>query len=637
MAEAGRKERQGSKRPQEKREPRERNRIGFSRMEKKYEWKDHVIFMGLLLGLAVWVNRNVEIRGLYMDDLYLWSCYGEQSFLEYVFPIGSTRFRFLYYLAAWLEMAVVGNHVSWFVPINILVNTGVAWTMYFMGRSLSRSKAVGFLCGAMYLVTRMAYYQIGQLLGLMETMALWMALGILWCLYRYLNEERKNSLFYISCALYFCVCFVHERYMVLFPLLLLALAAKRSRDIKQWASAAGAFLLMQLIRFLVIGTVLPAGAGRTKVAETFELKQAVLFALDQIGYIFGWNLGPEYLNGCPWSAVPLWVKCLVILGDVMILLLTAGFLRCVFREKEKKKRAGYLLSAGLFFCFIGACIAASSVTIRVEMRWIYVSYSAALLFMAYMYGVLTEGVVPELYLKRFWPWGALVAAYALFLFPAELFYRGCFPKIYFWPEQSRYNSLAEVTREKYGEEIEGKTIYILGNTFDVSDFDARTFFKVFQKDRTAELTQVVFIDSIQDMGLVDDNTLVLKEDPAHNAYVDITDAVRDIKVHVDYGYYNYDDWMDEHSEITVMSGDEGVIELTFIFPGIIEGGELITITREDGTKEEIPLRTNVVEHEIQAEPWQLVPLKFDYNFYTQDAGEQRSSCRLATLVQINVR
>ena len=45
-------------------------RIGFSRMEKKYEWKDHLIFMGLLLGLAVWVNRGIEIRGLYMDDLY---------------------------------------------------------------------------------------------------------------------------------------------------------------------------------------------------------------------------------------------------------------------------------------------------------------------------------------------------------------------------------------------------------------------------------------------------------------------------------------------------------------------------------------------------------------------------------------
>ena len=45
-------------------------RIGFSRMEKKYEWKDHVIFMGILLALAVWVNHGIQIKGLYMDDLY---------------------------------------------------------------------------------------------------------------------------------------------------------------------------------------------------------------------------------------------------------------------------------------------------------------------------------------------------------------------------------------------------------------------------------------------------------------------------------------------------------------------------------------------------------------------------------------
>ncbi len=171
---------------------RARTRIGFSRMEKEYQWKDHVIFLGLLLGFAVWVNRGIEIKGLYMDDLYFWSCYGEQSFLQYVFPVGSTRFRFLYYLAAWLEMAVVGNHVSWFVPVNILLNAGLSWTIYFLGRRLAGSKAIGFLCGFMFLSSRMAYYQIGQVLGLMETMALWMGLGILWYLYRYLNEENRR-------------------------------------------------------------------------------------------------------------------------------------------------------------------------------------------------------------------------------------------------------------------------------------------------------------------------------------------------------------------------------------------------------------------------------------------------------------
>ena len=74
--------------------------------------------MGLLLALAVWVNRGIEIKGLYMDDLYFWSCYGEQSFLEYVFPMGSTRFRFLYYLAAWLEMAGASHSQSFLVRLN---------------------------------------------------------------------------------------------------------------------------------------------------------------------------------------------------------------------------------------------------------------------------------------------------------------------------------------------------------------------------------------------------------------------------------------------------------------------------------------------------------------------------------------
>ena len=150
-------------------------RIGFSGMEKNYEWKDHLIFMGFLLAAAVWFNHSIRISGLYMDDLYFWSCYGEQSFLQYVFPMGSTRFRFLYYLAAWFEMAVIRNRVALFVPVNILLNCGVSWYLYYIGHKLSDSKAIGFLCGFMYLASRMAYYQIGQVLGLMETMALWMA------------------------------------------------------------------------------------------------------------------------------------------------------------------------------------------------------------------------------------------------------------------------------------------------------------------------------------------------------------------------------------------------------------------------------------------------------------------------------
>ena len=295
-------------------------------MEKKYEWKDHVIFMGLLLALAVWVNHGIQIKGLYMDDLYFWSCYGEQSFFEYVFPMGSTRFRFLYYLAAWLEMAVVRNHVALFVPINILLNAALSWYLYSIAWRLSRAKAIGFFTGAMFLASRMAYYQIGQVLGLMETMALWMAISILWNLYRYVNEENREKCFYIASLLYFGVCFVHERYMTLLPLLLLALLLKQCKKISLWLSTIVSFGLVQLIRAFTIGSVLPAGTGGTQVADTLNILQAIKFAFSQAAYVFGINAGPEHLNGCPWSESPMWVKGLIGMADGMLLIMVLAFL-----------------------------------------------------------------------------------------------------------------------------------------------------------------------------------------------------------------------------------------------------------------------------------------------------------------------
>ena len=615
---------------------RSRTRIGFSRMEKKYEWKDHVIFMGILLAMAVWVNRNIEIKGLYMDDLYFWSCYGEQGFLQYVFPLGSTRFRFLYYLAAWLEMAVVGNHVNWFVPFNILLNTAVAWSVYLIGRRLSRSKGIGFLCGFMYLISRMAYYQIGQVLGLMETMALWMAIGILWYLYRYMNGEDGRKYYYLSCALYFGVCFVHERYMVLFPLLLLVLLIKRSKNLAEWAAGLVSFLLVQVIRAFTIGSVLPAGTGGTLVADTFSLADTVRYGLSQIAYVFGMNAGPEHLNGCPWGQSPLSIRILVLLADVAIAVIVLGFLIKVIKDKRKDVKGKVLCSLALFLLFIGACIASSSVTIRVEMRWVYVSLTAALLLLAYMYGVLTEGVKPELYLKRLWPWGAAFICYVFLMLPVELFYRAQYPNLYLWPSQLRYNSLAEETYGRYGDSLFGKNIYIIGNSYEMSDFTARTFFKVFDKERTAEGTSVEFIDSIRDIGLVDDRMLVLREDPEHNGFQDITQFVKDLKLNVEYGYYD-DGWMDEHASLTVMAGETGMIDLEIIYPGVMSGGEGIKITKDQDDPVTIPVRSTVVNETIEAEPWQMVHLTFEYNFYMHNAQEQRGKDRLAAIVHMTAR
>lgn len=603
-------------------------------MEIKYtqaqreQWKNDIIAFCLLTGFAFFINRGITIKGLYMDDLYLWSCYGEQSFFQYVFPIGSTRFRFIYYLAAYLELGLIGNHIDLLVPVNIVLNGLLAGTIYLMGKKMSRLGPVGFFCGIMFLLSRMSYYQIGQVYGMMETMALWAAIGILYCLYLYLNEDRG---FMGAVALYFTVCFIHERYMVLLPLFFIVLLFKKKKDIKLWSCPVIAFLAVQLIRLVTIGTVSPAGTGGTDVADTFSMGSVIKYALSQVAYVFGINAGPEHLNGLSWMDSPRYIRVMVLSADVLLLLVVICFLFEIIRNKEK--RGTYLANSLLFILFIGGCIASSSVTIRVEMRWVYVSYAGALLFLCYMFGSMSAWYHKTFTYRRQLICGALLLGYMILMFPVELFYRSQYHNIYLWPNQMRYNSLAEETYEKYGDDIFGKTIYIIGDSYEMSRFTADTFFKVFDKERKAEGTNVVFIDSIRDIGQITDHMLVLREEPEFNAFQDITEYVRNQKCEVEYGYYR-DGWMDEEASIRVMAGASGVIKLEFMYPGNLSGRDESVIYMNGKPAKTVKMEENVVKVELETDPYRVVHLKFENNFYMQNALEQRGINRLAVIVNI---
>ena len=309
------------------------------------------------------------------------------------------------------------------------------------------------------------------------------------------------------------------------------------------------------------------------------------------------------------------------------------------------------------------------------MRWVYVSYGAALLFLAYICGILAHDreVAGKRGKKLFYQLGSgyggqpekkltgdsaeanfqaqhtmqLVPKkghsaaicvsgcllYLLLMMPVEVFFRGYFPNLYFWPNQLRYNSLAEETYGRYGEDIFGKTIYIIGDSYEMSSFTAETFFKVFDKERKAEGTKVVKIDSIWDVGLITDDMLILREDPAHNGFQDITQFVREQKLKVDYGFYQ-DGWMDEECSFSVLSGQEGEISLRFLYPGILSGGEETKIYVNDQLYQSIPVTENIYYAQIDTKAYQTLKIRMESNFYVQDAREQRGKTRLTALVEI---
>ena len=550
-------------------------------MDTRYrnKWIDggQAVLALLLLGLVgFYINRYIRIEGLYMDDLYMWSCYGEQSFWEFAFPIGtSTRFRPVYWIATYLEMMLVRNHPGLFVPVNIILNVLTAYLIYSFARRLSKGNfPVAVLAGGMYLISHFAYYQIGQALGLLETMSLFMALVILWLLYDFLQEGKARQ-YYLANLTYFLLVFSHERYLALFPLFYLALLfGPRRRSVGAMSSAEKRgrcfrFLLPLLLLLLIIGirryaigTALPAGTGGTEVTDTFSLGQALQFSLQQVMYLFGVNIGPTYLSGISWTDfAPLYRKLVYLSWLPLGILVLSYLLLSVRNGRFQLKNREFWGRNILFLAFIALCIGCSSITIRVEMRWIYVSYAACLLYLSLMCGECTDMLGRGRAEKRYRAaegdgsrkvlslsatrekraYGRRLGRAAAVLFtipwivyagcmaPVERYDRSHYYDIYFWEDQDRMNSLAEQTVLKYGTDaVLGKQVYILENSYGMSDFYARTFFKVYDPEKTGQGTRIHFVDSasaLAGLGLTRETALVLREVPEARGYQDITEEV----------------------------------------------------------------------------------------------------------------
>ena len=108
-------------------------------------------------------------------------------------------------------------------------------------------------------------------------------------------------------------------------------------------------------------------------------------------YTLGINAGPEHLCGRPWEDTSFRVKVMVLFWNLAMLsyLLISFYQLFLSRRYRKRGAEGMKLIRDLIF-FAGfwiGCAAASAVTIRVELRWVYVLYAFQLLTVAYLYGI----------------------------------------------------------------------------------------------------------------------------------------------------------------------------------------------------------------------------------------------------------
>ena len=215
----------------------------------------------------------------------------------------------------------------------------------------------------------------------MEASALWLALTILYLMYRYLNGlGDRRRIYALSAVLYFIVCLIHERYMVLLAVLLFAVVLRHiltgEREYRLTAMAFVAFAAVMLLRFLTTGTIIPGGHRR-------HGGDRHLLPPGGPGVCGGTTCStcsastpaPAHLDGVEWQNVPRLLRLTVYATDGILAVLVV--LAAVSGWRQRERRREYACTAALMLFFMAMCIGAASVTVRLEMRWVYVTYSAA--------------------------------------------------------------------------------------------------------------------------------------------------------------------------------------------------------------------------------------------------------------------
>ena len=586
--------------------------MAIIKIEEKYEYLKDVLLSILLIGIAFVINAGMSIRGLYQDDLFMWSTRRGVGFFKYVFPDQTRKFRPVYWIVAWIYQGILKNNIYLIVPINIIIAAIIAIGVYFFAKEMAKSRGLAFTLASMFLISRFSYY------------------------------NRKNIHFYYACGFYFLNCFTHERFMVLLPMLIFAAIVGKRRKILNALISISLFVLITLIRLLALKSFMPEGTGGSKVSETFNIADFFHSMRIEILYLLGINTGPEHLNGINFHNVNTALKLVIIIGILAAFAFIIKFIYSI-AVYSKKIELSWIKNILLFTGFIIGSMVSSAVTIRVEMRWVYAPYLFMLLLISYIYGADKSIIVKRVKSKKIkaspgkifhvsFTAVVLLFVWAFCMITADIYYRGYYDNIYIFIGQNRANSLADETYYKYGKDLRDKRIFIIKNDFKLSKFDSLEFFRSYDQNIREDI--VTFIESYRSIGQIDDDMIVLSEDLKNNSYQDVTDFLRNLKIENVYGHYS-DGWTDEEAKLNVMSGEKGEIHFEIMYPGELDGDEEIEI-EVNGEKETLYLISNITQYEIDSTPNSLKAIHLKSNFYLPDASEQRGEDRLSYILNIKI-
>ncbi len=473
---------------------------------------------------------NNETRVLYLDDLNFYNevC-KNTSFFEAIVHKGANKFRPAAYAVLFAAHQMADTNFErldslifiWNLCIAVGV-AGIAFRLIGQKTKLVLRTSLSAFAGVLYSISRFSYYVWTEVFGLMESMALILALCILMLLINYIMEESEHAL-YIAEILYGMVIFTHERYVLLAGVFVTAVFIKHGlKKMIKFVMPILTAAMFFVIRIAMFGNRFVDGTGGTSIIDTFNSKSMAGSMKSQVQYILGINAGPAYLNGIGFESVSPVINYCIMLQNILILACFYVFIVLVLKKRDFEQ----IKKSLIYLAFAACCIVSSSITIRVEMRWVYVTYAAFVIYLVYMVS----------YVAAQWKakgWLLIGFIYLGIGFIYENYYQSYYPNLYYWGTRSMTGSLYEETLGSYGEDVFDKDFYIVGNSMGWTQDSWDVFFsQFFKEDRS--FPYVTFVDNMDELLEIipekENSAIVLQENTAECRYINLTDSVQRSKV-----------------------------------------------------------------------------------------------------------
>ncbi len=376
----------------------------------------------------------------------------------------SEKYRPVYFVLQHLIVRLFGGHYPLYFWLNVAVHAALTVSVFGLAAHLTRrSWGVALAVALLFGSARFAFYEVTQVVGLMEALALGLVLALVWCAVRFWETDDVVWL-WLAFAAAFLVVFTHERFMVLagFTALLPSFSPRLSRRAKlRWAAAAFVpALVASAVKTLAFRSPFLLGTGghviKPKVGEVLG------FILTGCLNVLGVNLGPSHLSIVNFPDLPRANQVLgMVFGAVLVLGLVLGFTRAPVSRRR------VLLGWALL---TGPLILAASITIRQEFRWLYAPYVLTLLCWAFALGHLRPG----------WARAALTGLLVLTAVRNDFFFRANSGNLFFTSSQTTSDSFYRGALLKYG--WSGQEFFV--EPFGASDWILpRTFLRQFLGDQ----------------------------------------------------------------------------------------------------------------------------------------------------------